>query len=75
MQMSLSGDDDDSVEELQPVLAHGSCIGLYEVLANVPHTCTATADSMLQYFFIERTKVLAAFRTSYDVADFMWRVS
>ena len=56
------------------MLAHGSVVGLYAVLANVPHICTATTGSLVQAFFLPRDPIMEASRSSYEVLDFLWLV-
>ncbi|XP_051144686.1 sodium/hydrogen exchanger 8 isoform X2 [Andrographis paniculata] len=60
---------------LRPILAHGSTLGLYEVLAEKPHICDIVTDSVVHCFFVETEKIRSAVRSDTAVEDFFWRES
>ncbi|KAJ9546903.1 hypothetical protein OSB04_019446 [Centaurea solstitialis] len=60
---------------LHPTFAHGSTLGLYEVLIGKPHICDIVTDSVVLGFFIEAEKILSVLGTDHAVEDFMWQES
>ncbi|KAJ9546883.1 hypothetical protein OSB04_019426 [Centaurea solstitialis] len=60
---------------LYPTFAHGSTLGLYEVLIGKPHLCDIVTDSVVLGFFIEAEKILSVLGTDHAVEDFMWQES
>lgn len=70
-----SMEEKDGKETREPMVVQGGVLGLYEVLAGEPYMCTVVADSVINCFFIERSKVISAAQTSPEVTSFMWKES
>ncbi|KAL5554424.1 hypothetical protein UlMin_041825 [Ulmus minor] len=60
---------------LHPTFAHGSTLGLYEVLTGKPYICDMITDSVALCFFIETDNILSALRSDPSVEDFLWQES
>lgn len=61
---------------LHPTFAHGSTLGLYEVLIGKPYICDIITDSVVMGFFIEAEKILSVLgTTNHAVEDFLWQES
>ncbi|KAI3717473.1 hypothetical protein L1987_69112 [Smallanthus sonchifolius] len=60
---------------LHPTFAHGSTLGLYEVLSEKHYVCDIITDSVVLGFFIEAKKILAVLGTDHAVDDFLWQES
>ncbi|KAL7598716.1 hypothetical protein Lser_V15G22190 [Lactuca serriola] len=60
---------------LHPTFAHGSTLGLYEVLIGKPYICDIITDSVIMGFFIESEKILSVLGTNNAVEDFLWQES
>ncbi|XP_024527647.1 sodium/hydrogen exchanger 8 [Selaginella moellendorffii] len=65
----------DKNRSLHPVFAHGSTLGLYEVLMGMPYLCELTADSVVQCFFLEASKVLSICRSEPRLEHYFWQES
>ena len=59
---------------LHPTFAHGSTLGLYEVLIGKPYICDIITDSVIMGFFIEAEKILSVLGTNHAIEDFLWQV-
>ncbi|KAF5763237.1 putative cation/H+ exchanger, rmlC-like jelly roll, cation/H+ exchanger, CPA1 family [Helianthus annuus] len=60
---------------LHPTFAHGSTLGLYEVLTGKRYMCDIITDSVVLGFFIEAEKILSVLGTDDAVDDFLWQES
>ncbi|XP_076883383.1 sodium/hydrogen exchanger 8-like [Bidens hawaiensis] len=60
---------------LHPTFAHGSTLGLYEVLTGKRYICDIITDSVVLGFFIEAEKILSVLGTNDAVDDFLWQES
>nr|QOI16611.1 Na+/H+ antiporter [Zea mays] len=60
---------------LDPILSHGSTLGLYEVLIGKPYICDMTTDSMVQCFFIETEKIEELRHSDPSIEIFLWQES
>nr|ALH21662.1 putative plasma membrane Na(+) /H(+) antiporter [Artemisia japonica] len=60
---------------LHPTFAHGSTLGLYEVLLGKPYICDIVTDSVVLGFFIEAERILSVLGTDHAVEDFLWQES
>nr|XP_043623199.1 sodium/hydrogen exchanger 8-like [Erigeron canadensis]XP_043623200.1 sodium/hydrogen exchanger 8-like [Erigeron canadensis]XP_043623201.1 sodium/hydrogen exchanger 8-like [Erigeron canadensis] len=60
---------------LHPTFAHGSTLGLYEVLTGKPYICDIVTDSVVLGFFIEAGKILSVLGNDHAVEDFLWQES
>ncbi|KAK9065117.1 hypothetical protein SSX86_016500 [Deinandra increscens subsp. villosa] len=60
---------------LHPTFAHGSTLGLYEVLTGKRYICDIITDSVVLGFFIEAEKILSVLGTDDAVDDFLWQES
>ncbi|KAI3717522.1 hypothetical protein L1987_69197 [Smallanthus sonchifolius] len=60
---------------LHPTFAHGSTLGLYEVLSGKRYMCDIITDSVVLGFFIEAEKILSVLGTDHTVDDFLWQES
>ncbi|CAN0890974.1 Sodium/hydrogen exchanger 7 [Linum grandiflorum] len=60
---------------LHPTFAHGSTLGLYEVLVRKPYICSMVTDSVVLGFFVESEKILSALRSDPAVEAFFWQES
>ncbi|KAI7743537.1 hypothetical protein M8C21_000736 [Ambrosia artemisiifolia] len=60
---------------LHPTFAHGSTLGLYEVLTGKRYMCDIITDSVVLGFFIEAEKILSVLGTDDAVDDFLWQIS
>ncbi|ONM02454.1 Sodium/hydrogen exchanger 7 [Zea mays] len=60
---------------LDPILSHGSTLGLYEVLIGKPYICDMTTDSMVQCFFIETEKIEELLHSDPSIEIFLWQES
>ncbi|KAJ0973297.1 hypothetical protein J5N97_021256 [Dioscorea zingiberensis] len=59
---------------LHPTFAHGSTLGLYEVLIGKPYICDMITDSVVHCFFIETEKILSLLKSAPAIEDFLWQV-
>jgi hypothetical protein len=59
---------------LDPILSHGSTLGLYEVLIGKPCICDMITDSVVHCFFIEAEKIDELRHSDPSIEDFLWQV-
>nr|AGB06353.1 plasmalemma Na+/H+ antiporter [Indosasa sinica] len=64
-----------SRHSLDPILSHGSTLGLYEVLIGKPYICDMITDSVVQCFFIETEKIEQLCQSDPSVEAFLWQES
>lgn len=60
---------------LDPILSHGSTLGLYEVLIGKPYICDMITDSVVHCIFIEAEKIDELRQSDPSVEVFLWQVS
>ncbi|KAL8249031.1 hypothetical protein R6Q59_005899 [Mikania micrantha] len=60
---------------LHPTFAHGSTLGLYEVLTGKRYLCDMITDSVVLGFFIEAEKISSVVGANDAVDDFLWQES
>uniref|UniRef100_A0A0D9Y1X9 Cyclic nucleotide-binding domain-containing protein n=1 Tax=Leersia perrieri TaxID=77586 RepID=A0A0D9Y1X9_9ORYZ len=60
---------------LDPILSHGSTLGLYEVLIGKPYICDMITDSVVHCFFIEAEKIEQLRQSDPSVEIFLWQES
>jgi hypothetical protein len=59
---------------LDPILSHGSTLGLYEVLIGKPYICDMITDSVVHCFFIEAEKIDELRHSDPSIEVFLWQV-
>jgi CRP-like cAMP-binding protein len=59
---------------LDPILSHGSTLGLYEVLIGKPYICDMITDSVVHCFFIEAEKIDELRQSDPSIEVFLWQV-
>uniref|UniRef100_A0ACD6ABR4 Uncharacterized protein n=1 Tax=Avena sativa TaxID=4498 RepID=A0ACD6ABR4_AVESA len=64
-----------SMYSLDPILSHGSTLGLYEVLTGKPYICNMIADSFVRCFFIEAEKIDQLRWSDPSVEALLWQES
>uniref|UniRef100_A0ACD5Z7M5 Uncharacterized protein n=1 Tax=Avena sativa TaxID=4498 RepID=A0ACD5Z7M5_AVESA len=64
-----------SMYSLNPILSHGSTLGLYEVLTGKPYICDMIADSFVRCLFIEAEKIDQLRRSDPSVEALLWQES
>nr|TKV92145.1 hypothetical protein SEVIR_9G144600v2 [Setaria viridis] len=62
-------------QSLDPVLLHGSTLGLYEVLTGKPYICDMIMDSVMHHFFIEAEKIELLRHSDPSAEAFLWQES
>ncbi|CAM0147134.1 unnamed protein product [Urochloa decumbens] len=60
---------------LDPILSHGSTLGLYEVLIGKPYICDMITDSVVHCFFIEAEKIDELRQSDPSIEVFLWQES
>ncbi|KAG2622513.1 hypothetical protein PVAP13_3NG262700 [Panicum virgatum] len=60
---------------LDPILSHGSTLGLYEVLNGKPYICDMITDSVVHCFFIEAEKIDELRHSDPSIEVFLWQES
>ncbi|KAG2631029.1 hypothetical protein PVAP13_3KG576900 [Panicum virgatum] len=60
---------------LDPILSHGSTLGLYEVLIGKPYICDMITDSVVHCFFIEAEKIDELRHSDPSIEVFLWQES
>ncbi|VAH71056.1 unnamed protein product [Triticum turgidum subsp. durum] len=60
---------------LDPILSHGSTLGLYEALIGKPYICDIITESVVHCFFIEAEKIEQLRQSDPSIEDFMWQES
>ncbi|KAF7020363.1 hypothetical protein CFC21_033476 [Triticum aestivum] len=60
---------------LDPILSHGSTLGLYEALTGKPYICDIITESVVHCFFIEAEKIEQLRQSDPSIEDFMWQES
>lgn len=60
---------------MDPILSHGSTLGLYEVLIGKPYICDMITDSVVHCFFIETEKIEQLCQSDPSVEAFLWQES
>ncbi|KAM0849196.1 hypothetical protein ACQ4PT_053881 [Festuca glaucescens] len=60
---------------LDPILSHGSTLGLYEALVGKPYICDIITESVVHCFFIEAEKIEQLRQSDPSIEDFMWQES
>lgn len=63
-----------SRHSLDPILSHGSTLGLYEVLIGKPYICDMITDSVVHCFFVEAEKIERLRQSDPSVEVFLWQV-
>ncbi|CAL4935122.1 unnamed protein product [Urochloa decumbens] len=58
-----------------PVLLHGSTLGLYEVLTGNPYICDMVMDPVMHYFFIEAETIQQLRHSDPSFEAFLWQES
>ncbi|CAM0909401.1 unnamed protein product [Alopecurus aequalis] len=64
-----------SMYSLDPILSHGSTLGLYEVLTGKSYICGMISDSLVRCFFIEAEKIDQLRRSDPSVEALLWQES
>lgn len=64
-----------SMYSLDPILSHGSTLGLYEVLTGKSYICDMITNSLVHCFFIEAEKVDQLRRSDPSVEALVWQES
>ncbi|XP_048554183.1 sodium/hydrogen exchanger 8-like isoform X1 [Triticum urartu] len=64
-----------SRHSVDPILSHGSTLGLYEALTGKPYICDIITESVVHCFFIEAEKVEQLRQSDPSVEGFMWKES
>lgn len=64
-----------SRHSLDPILSHGSTLGLYEVLVGKPYICEMVTDSVVHCFFVEAEKIEQLRQSDPSIEFFLWQVS
>uniref|UniRef100_A0A0E0BVT5 Cyclic nucleotide-binding domain-containing protein n=1 Tax=Oryza glumipatula TaxID=40148 RepID=A0A0E0BVT5_9ORYZ len=64
-----------SRHSLDPILSHGSTLGLYEVLIGKPYICDMITDSVVHCFFIEAEKIEQLRQSDPSIEIFLWQES
>ncbi|KQJ88386.1 hypothetical protein BRADI_4g17381v3, partial [Brachypodium distachyon] len=64
-----------SRHSLDPILSHGSTLGLYQVLTGKSYICDMITDSLMHCFFIEAEKIDQLRRSDPSIDTFLWQVS
>ena len=59
---------------MDPILSHGSTLGLYEVLIGKPYICDMITDSVVHCFFIEAEKIDELRHSDPSIEVFLWQV-
>uniref|UniRef100_A0ACD5ZDM4 Uncharacterized protein n=2 Tax=Avena sativa TaxID=4498 RepID=A0ACD5ZDM4_AVESA len=60
---------------LDPILSHGSTLGLYEALIGKPYICDIITESVVHCFFIEAEKIEQLCLSDPSIEDFLWQES
>ncbi|CAM0908979.1 unnamed protein product [Alopecurus aequalis] len=60
---------------LDPILSHGSTLGLYEALVGKPYICDIITESVVHCFFIEAEKIEQLRQSDPSIEDFLWQES
>ncbi|XP_024527441.1 sodium/hydrogen exchanger 8 [Selaginella moellendorffii] len=60
---------------LHPTFSHGSTLGLYEVIMGKSFLCDLIADSVVQCFYLEASKVLSILQANTELEQFFWQES
>jgi hypothetical protein len=60
---------------LDPILSHGSTLGLYEVLIGKPYICDMITDSVVHCFFVESEKIEQLRQSDPSIEVFLWQVN
>ncbi|KAK3137158.1 hypothetical protein QOZ80_5BG0448600 [Eleusine coracana subsp. coracana] len=64
-----------SRHSLDPILSHGSTLGLYEVLIGKPYICDMITDSVVHCFFVEAEKIEQLRQSDTSIEVFLWQES
>nr|ADK60916.1 plasma membrane Na+/H+ transporter [Distichlis spicata] len=64
-----------SGHSLDPILSHGSTLGLYEVLIGKPYICDMITDSVVHCFFVEAEKIEQLRQSDPSIEVFLWQES
>nr|AEV89922.1 plasma membrane Na+/H+ antiporter [Aeluropus littoralis] len=64
-----------SKHSLDPILSHGSTLGLYEVLVGKPYICEMVTDSVVHCFFVEAEKIERLRQSDPSIEFFLWQES
>ncbi|KAL6623724.1 hypothetical protein ACP70R_033603 [Stipagrostis hirtigluma subsp. patula] len=64
-----------SRHSLDPILSHGSTLGLYEVLIGKSYICDMITDSVVNCFFIEAEKIEQLRQSDPSIEVFLWQES
>jgi CRP-like cAMP-binding protein len=64
-----------SKHSLDPILSHGSTLGLYEVLVGKPYICEMVTDSVVHCFFVEAEKIEELRQSDPSIEFFLWQVT
>ncbi|VAH12722.1 unnamed protein product [Triticum turgidum subsp. durum] len=60
---------------LDPILSHGSTLGLYEALTGKPYICDIITESVVHCFFVEADTIEQLRQSDPSIEDFMWQES
>ncbi|KQJ85563.1 sodium/hydrogen exchanger 8 [Brachypodium distachyon] len=64
-----------SRHSLDPILSHGSTLGLYEALIGKSYICDMITDSVVHCFFIEAEKIEQLRQADPSIEAFLWQES